>query len=136
MINNKKIKTGIAFRMFILMILFIALIFTAIFASFTYFINDYIRRDMTSQLELAVQDIEERYYFEIMMRIPQVISYQAAQVDSEFFYHRIERVNYRQIVALLMQYIWETNAKSEVNLILYGEEDYRRLFPKYTASTS
>ena len=115
--------------MFILMILFIALIFTAIFASFTYFMNDYIRRDMTSQLELAVQDIEVRYYFEIMMRIPQIVSHQAVQVDGEIFYHRTERVNYRQIVTMIMQYIWETNSKSEVNLILYGEEDYRRLFP-------
>jgi len=84
---------------------------------------------MTSQLELAVQDIEVRYYSEIMTRIPQSISYQAIRVDGEIFYQRVRRVNYEQIFRMIMYYIRETNSKSEVNLILYGEEDYKRLFP-------
>ena len=121
-----RIKTGIAFRMFILLILFICLIFTAVFASFNYFMNYYISRDMTNQLRNARLDIEVRFHADIMRQLPQFVSHFELR---EHGVRRVMRVDYHRISTMITRYIRETNSKSEVNLVLYRAGEYERLFP-------
>jgi len=134
--KQKKKPPRIAVRMFVLLMLFIALIFTAIFAAFTYFMNDYISRDMTNQLENAVFDIKVRFHADIMREIPHmtVITTEWVTIDGVRIRHPVLRLDYRQIVNMITHYIRETNSRTEVNLVLYsvgnyGAEDYARLFP-------
>ena len=134
---KKKAPASIAIRMFILLMLVIALIFASIFASFTYFINDYISRDMTNQLENAVFDIQVRFHADIMRQIPNMTVRAGTEwiiIDGMRIATPVFRVDYSQIITMIMRYIRETSSRIEVNLVLYsvgnyGIEDYVRLFP-------
>ena len=134
---KKKTHASIAIRMFVLLMLVIALIFAAIFASFTYFINDYISRDMTNQLENAVFDIQVRFHADIMRQIPNMMVRAGTEwiiIDGIRISRPVWRIDYSQIITMIMRYIRETSSRIEVNLVLYsvgnyGIEDYVRLFP-------
>ena len=120
--HNKKIKkpAGIAFRMLLLMIIFIFMIFTAIFLSFNFFIEDYIRRDMQNQLEIAVQDIKQNS--------ASVIFYSQSITIGADFVPSLEIDPFRVYMSVT-RYLRDKNANSEVNTIIYSQNDYERHFP-------
>ncbi|MCL2096638.1 MAG: HAMP domain-containing histidine kinase, partial [Oscillospiraceae bacterium] len=107
---------GIAFRMLLLMVVFISLIFSAIFISFNFFIGDYVERDMTNQLENAVNDIIQNRE-SILAEVP---------------YRQIRGtvlVNPRDLYVAVVKYLRNKNEHSEVNTVIYSPADYTRYFP-------
>ena len=122
-INEKtKIKkpAGIAFRMLLLMLIFISLIFTSIFLSFNFFIEDYMRRDMISQLETAVKDISlnnNSIIFDYGTRF---------EINPFTGSYTVSHDPYSVYIAVT-RYLRDKNENSEVNTIIYY--DYTRYFP-------
>jgi len=120
-IKEKKRKpAGIAFRMLLLMIIFIFLIFSAIFISFNFFIKDYIKRDMQNQLENAVQDIKQNS--------ASVLFYSQQITLSADFTPTFE-IDPLKVYMSVTRYLRDKNANSEVNTIIYSQNDYERWFP-------
>jgi len=96
------------------------MIFTAIFLSFNFFIKDYIKRDMQNQLENAVQDIKQNsasilYYSQQLTIGANLIP--SFEIDPLRVYMSVTR------------YLRDKNANSEVNTIIYSQNDYKRYFP-------
>ena len=135
--HRKKIKRrGIAFKMLVLMIAFIAVIFTAIFMSFNFLIEEYIKRETNQQLSDAMYGITnisipvtiERFFglFGRRMEVVELSKEQIQQVvaaDPNFFYELV----YREIV----QYLRTANFDAEVNTVLYDNKS-QRLYPDET----
>ena len=122
-VNTEKRKpAGIAFRMLLLMIIFISIIFFAIFLSFNFFIENYIRSDMTNQLSSSVQDITRDKTIIFDYSPPH---YQIRQNDGSY-YLEIDPVS---VYTAFIRYLRNKNANSEVNTIIYY--DYTRVFPNF-----
>ena len=120
--KNKK-TSGIAFRMLLLMIIFISLIFSLIFISFNFFIKDYIQRDMTNQLSNAVQEISENRNAIIFdYGVPRM---QVSHSDGGYWLMLDPYSVYTSVV----RYLRDKNANSEVTTIIYSPIDSQRYFP-------
>ena len=115
--QTKKTPAGIAFRMLLMMISFIFLIFSAIFLSFNFFINDYVERDMTEQLSSIVQDIRQNSYAILINSNPVPIRGGNFLVDPNTLYNTIRR------------YVRDIYADLEVQTIIYSSDDYTRIYP-------
>ena len=118
-IKNKK-NTGIAFRMLLLMLIFISIIFSAIFLSFNFFIEDYVRRDMKGQLETAVNDIN-------LNKNSIVFDYGTRFEINPFTGSYTVSHDPLNIYIALARYFKNKNENSEINTIIYY--DYTRYFP-------
>ena len=121
---KKRKPAGIAFRMLLLMIIFISLIFFAIFLSFNFFIEDYIRRDMQNQLSNAVQDISLNRYSVIYDYItPRHMISQSSDGSFEV------KLDPYSVYLCVVRYLSQNYSDSEVNTIIYYANDYTRIFP-------
>jgi len=115
--SEKRKPAGIAFRMLLLMLIFILLIFSSIFLSFSFFIEDYVRRDMTNQLSNAVQDITQDSYNAILNSIPRL------QIGMDIY------IDPRDVYNSVVRHLRNKTENSEVNTIIYSSVDYQRWFP-------
>ena len=106
--------SGIAFRMLLLMVVFISLVFALIFFSFNFFIEEYARRDMSNQLSNAIADINQNRYYILAPYI---------KINGEVF---IDPAGVYRTVA---RYLRNKNANSEVNAIIYSSDDFVRAYP-------
>jgi len=121
--GNKK-PAGIAFRMLLLMLIFIILIFSSIFLSFNFFIEDYVRRDMNGQLETAVNDIN--------LNANYIVFNYGTRIEMNPFTgdYTVSR-DPMSIYMAVTRYLRNKNENSEVNTIIYY--DYTRIFPDENA---
>ena len=121
--TKKRTPAGIAFRMLSLMIICISLIFTLIFISFNFFIEDYVQRDMTTQLSNAVYDINQN-------KLSTVLSYVSPRLQFEYKDGEyVASLDPFSIYTAVTRYLRDKNANSEVNTILYYADYYTRCFP-------
>ena len=133
-IYAKKKKRGIAFKMLVLIIVFIAVIFTAIFISFNLSIEEYIKRETNQQLTRAMIDVTnisipvtiQNRAFGLFGRSIEVVELSKDQIqqvvatDPYSFYELV----YRGIV----QYLRTANFDTEVTTVLYNSKA-QRLYP-------
>ena len=131
--QKRRKKRGIAFRMLVLMIVFIAIIFSAIFVSFNFSIEEYVKRETTEQLTKAISGISNisipltigNVFFDGIMgsRRIDLTKEQIQQVvaaDPNNFYELV----YSGIV----QYLRTADFDAEVTTVLYSNNS-QRLYP-------
>ena len=114
--TKKSRPFGIAFRMLSLMIVFILLIFSLIFLSFNFFIDEYVQKDMENQLSNAIEDINQNKYY-IIANAPHI------QINNTIIFDP------SVVYVTLARYLKNKNANSEVNAIIYSSSDYGRRYP-------
>ncbi|MCL2813401.1 MAG: HAMP domain-containing histidine kinase [Oscillospiraceae bacterium] len=114
--TKKRKPFGVAFRMLSLMVVFILFIFSLIFVSFNFFIDEYVQRDMENQLSNAIEDINQNKYV-IIANTPHIQINNTIIVDPAVVY------------GALVRYLKNKNANSEVNAIIYSSSDYGRRYP-------
>ncbi|MCL2775887.1 MAG: hypothetical protein FWD71_21460, partial [Oscillospiraceae bacterium] len=132
--NTAKIKkrepTGIAFRMLILMIIFIALIFASIFLSFNFFMEGYVKNEMRTQLSNAVSEVTTQRYAVIQRDISQLPSGGNANSNASSSAAAFTlQPDYINLYNVMMQNVNSSNSKSEVNTIIYQQSNSKRVFP-------
>ena len=121
---KKREPTGITFRMLVLMIIFIALIFLSIFLSFNFFMEDYVTKDMRNQLSKVVQDVTSRKFVSIknQIRVSSDSGGISAVINPGPEY-------YLAIYSAMTQSLRDTNSKTDVNAMIYYNIDYTVVFP-------
>ena len=119
----RRAPTGIAFRISILMIIFIALIFSVIFMSFTFFMEDYISRDIRNQLSKPVEDVSSKRYSIIKRQL--TISPRTGAVSEIITLD----YDYLAIYSAMTQSLRETSTRTDVNAMIYNNRDYNIVFP-------
>ena len=118
--TKKRKPASIAFRMLLLMIIFISFIFSLIFVSFNFLIEDYVRRDISNQLAMAIEDINKNRD-SIIANTPHIGVFRNGSyevwIDPEIVYRSF------------LRYLKTESSTSEVNTIIYSSTDYRRSYP-------
>ena len=122
--QKKREPSGIAFRMLLLMVIFISLIFSFIFFSFSLFIEDYVQRESKRQLELAVNDIIQNKYSIITPITPP-----SFQISGSGTVIASQKLDAWSIYSDVVRYLRENYSYSDVNTIIYLDHDYTRIFP-------
>ena len=102
--------------MLALMIVFILLIFSLIFLSFNFFIDEYVQKDMENQLSNAIEDINQNKY-NIIANTPHIQINNILYIEPSIVY------------GALVRYLKNKNANSEVNAVIYSSADYERRYP-------
>ena len=117
---KKREPFGIAFRMLLLMFIFIFLLFSMIFFSFNFFIKDYVQRDSVNQLSNAVYDIKSKNSL--------MLDYSVSRIEMTPFGSGYSfALDPFSVYIAVTRYLKDKNENSEVNTIIYY--DYTRYFP-------
>lgn len=114
----------IAFRMLALMIIFLFIVFAAIFISFNLSVGEYVKRETNDQIAKALNDVQG-ITFSLGTGV-----FRAIELTKEEM-QQLARTPlfYNQLYQGVVQSLKTSNTDSEVNIALYDNTQYQRFYP-------